>query len=205
MRKKSITFLLILIALTKLTLAENDTTFSANSPAVDGPKNDVKMTLLSIFSGSTRITYERVTSARTSAELTVGIVGLGYDWMNGADPTGFVLKAAYKWNLQPERCAYTPLDGFYVKPELIYADYDYDNKALSAADGTPTRDHTTRWALLAEGGWQHIWNWFLFDVYAGLGPSWGDVNQDNYYHGVMLFPRDGHLAFTAGFRLGVAF
>lgn len=202
MVKRLLSLLLVLVSTASLVVAENDT---LRTPPT-GPRNDVKVTLLSIFSGSTRVTYERVLGARTSAELTVGAVGLGYDWLNGADPSGIVVKAAYKWNLQEERCAYTPLAGFYVKPELIYASYDYDNEDLPQVDGGPARDHTTRWALLAEGGWQHIWNnWFLFDIYAGLGPSWGDVNQDNYYHGVMLFPRDSHLAFTAGFRLGVAF
>lgn len=171
-----------------------------------GPLNDVKVTLLSIFSGSTRITYERVLTPCSSTELTVGIIGAGYDWMNDAAPSGVVIKAAWKWNLQKKQCRYTPLQGFYLKPELIYAAYDYDDKtAKNAANDGFRRDHTHRWALLAEGGWQHLWKWFLMDIYVGLGPSWGSVNTDNYYHGIMLFPKGGNLAYTAGCRFGVAF
>ena len=173
--------------------------------SVHGPLNDVKATMLSIFSGSTRITYERVLSSRTSAELTLGIIGAGYDWMNKADPTGIVVKVAWKWNQQREQCNYTPLQGFYLKPELIYAAYDYDDKTMKGVYGLASRDHTNRWALMAEGGWQHIWKWFLMDIYMGVGPSWGDVNTDNYYHGIMLFPKGGNLAFTAGCRFGIAF
>lgn len=205
MRKRLFIILLSLFAVGEMASAQSNIDGGGAAHPVEGPKNDIKATLLSIFSGSTRITYERVIGSRTSAEATVGIIGLGYDMMNNADPSGIVLKFAYKWNLQKQYCLYTPLCGFYVKPELIYADYDYDDKTVLDSHGDATRGHTTRWALLAEGGWQHIWGHFLFDIYTGLGPSWGDVNSDNYYHGVMLFPKEGHLAFTAGFRLGVAF
>lgn len=173
--------------------------------SVQGPLNDVKVTVLSFFSGSTRVTYERVLTPYTSAELTVGLIGAGYDWMNDAAPEGVVVKVAWKWNRQNAACSYTPLQGLYLKPELIYANYDYDDKTSRDACCPSRRDHTSRWAVMAEGGWQHIWNWFLMDVYMGLGPSWGDVNTDNYYHGIMLFPKGGHLAFTAGCRFGVAF
>lgn len=44
---------------------------------VDGSRNDFKFTLLSLGSGSTRITYERAINPLNSWEATVGLIGLG--------------------------------------------------------------------------------------------------------------------------------
>lgn len=162
-----------------------------------GPKNDIKITLLSLGSGSTRITYERATAPRQSAELTVGIIGLGFDIMNHADPSGILLKAAYKWNLAPMMSANSALAGFYVKPELVYTNYDYCHEGIAG--------HTSQTALLGECGYQLIVRWFVFDIYAGVGPAFGTGNADNYYHSFMRFPPDGIMAFTSGFRIGYAF
>lgn len=167
--------------------------------AQNNPQNDLKITLLSLGSGSSRFTYERAIGTHNSAELTLGIVGWGRDIMNGADPEGILIKAAYKWNLLPLHDMV--LAGLYVKPEFVYANFDYtdpDQRIVSI-------QHINRWALLAEVGYQIIYKWFLFDFYTGLGPSNGDIATNNYYHSFMLFPKDGKLAFTAGFRIGVAF
>ena len=112
---------------------------------------------------------------------------------------GYLVKAAYKWNLIPQDSDDSWLGGFYVKPELVVADFDY----------RPQHDtdqwHTLQSALLAEGGYQWVKGWFDFDIYAGLGLSTGNGNAINYYHSFMLYPAGGCLAFTAGFRIGVAF
>lgn len=195
---KATTTLLLLLGLASIAMSQR-----ANQ--LVSPKNDVKATFLSIFSGSSRFTYERALSPSTSAEITIGAIGMGYDMMNHAAPEGLVLKGAWKYNLQSAHQGWSPLNGLYLKPEIIYANYRYDNKPKNAPTSKETpRDHTVRWALMAEGGWQYTWRWFLTDIYMGLGPSWGDVNAHNYYHGIMLFPEGGHLAFTAGCRIGIA-
>lgn len=176
---------------------------SAQGDTVGGPRNDVKVTLLSLGSGSSRFTYERAVTSATSAELTLGVIGWGFDIMNHADPSGLLVKAAYKWNILPMRRAHTALAGFYLKPEFVFASYDY---TWSDSEAAPSeRPHTTQGALLAECGYQLVLRWFVFDIYTGLGPSFGTSNAHNYYHSFMLFPADSHLATTAGFRLGVAF
>lgn len=198
MHRKAIATYLLLFGLTYCSWAQRHVMPQA-------PRNDVKATFLSIFSGSSRFTYERALSPSTSAEVTFGAIGLGYDMMNRAAPAGVVLKGAWKYNLHSATRGKSPLNGLYLKPELIYANYRYDDKPSHAPleKDTP-RSHTIRWALMAEGGWQHCWRWFLTDIYMGLGPSWGDINAHNYYHGIMLFPKGGHLAFTAGCRIGIA-
>ena len=41
-------------------------------------RNDLKITMLSLGSGSTRVTYERAFNELNSGEVTVGIIGLGW-------------------------------------------------------------------------------------------------------------------------------
>ena len=189
---------------------------SAQEDVMKVSKNDFKVTLLSLGSGSSRFTYERAFTPRNSAELTVGVIGWGFDIMNGANPRGVLFKMAVKYNVLPQKSAKQSwLAGFYVKPELVVADYDYEtDKEVDGAIiargaksvGYRNKAHTTQFALLAEGGYQLVlWKWFVFDVYAGLGPSFGTGNMDNYYHSFMRYPKDSWLAFTAGFRVGVAF
>lgn len=163
-------------------------------------KNDLKFTLLSLGSGSSRFTYERAFSPRHSAELTYGAIGWGWDIMNHTEYRhGRLVKAAFKWNLVPQNSDESWLGGLYVKPELVVADFDYRQR------GVHEMQHTRQSALMAEGGYQWVKGWFDFDIYAGLGLSTGNGNVDNYFHSFMLFPVDGSLAFTAGFRIGVAF
>lgn len=171
-----------------------------------GRRNDFKITLLSLGSGSTRITYERAFSNRNSGEVTLGIVGLGWDWMNHSSPHGLLTKVAYKWILAPQLSSSSWLAGFYVKPEFVWARFMYGSNRRDEF-GFPEKcpKLTLQMALLAECGYQLVLDWFVFDVYCGLGPSFGTGNSNNYYHSFMLFPSDGWLAFTAGFRVGVAF
>ena len=170
-------------------------------------KNDLKFTILSIGSGSSRLTYERAFGSNMSAELTLGMIGWGYDFLHHLDSKGFLIKAAYKWNLIPMKSANSPLAGFYVKPEFVFADFDYSPKNTTADSHLVPleNNHTRQYALMAECGYQLLLKWFVFDVYTGLGPAFGTGNNYNYFHSFMLLPKDSWLAFTAGFRLGVAF
>ena len=167
-------------------------------------KNDIKITLLSIGSGSSRFSYERAFSPLLSAELTGGVIGWGFDCVNHTNSKGWLMKAAVKWNLIPQPKANTWLAGFYVKPEFIFADYDYPDKDLVITSDVEI-PHTTQWALLAECGYQFVYSWFLLDVYFGVGYSNGTGNANNYFHGFLMLPKDSNLAWTSGFRIGVNF
>ena len=172
----------------------------AGGMACSQTRNDLKVTLLSLGSGSARFTYERAFTPRNSAELTLGVIGWGWDIMNRTELSeGLLVKAAYKWLLLPQQNADSWLAGLYVKPELVVADFDY-----VCREGAHLL-HTLQTALLAEGGYQWVKGWFDFDIYAGLGLSAGNGNVNNYYHSFMRYPADSMLAFTAGFRVGVAF
>ena len=167
-------------------------------------RNAIKATLLSLGSGSTRISYEHAFTKRSAAEATVGIIGWGLDVMNHAQPRGLLLKAAYKLRLaHPDVRGGSPLEGLYLKPEVQFASFSH---TPLYSGHNRTCYNTTRAALLAEVGYQLVWDWFVFDIYFGLGPSVGDHSPDNYYHSFMLMPDpEGWLAFTSGFRIGVDF
>lgn len=166
-------------------------------------KNDIKVTLLSLGSGSSRFTYERAFSPKHSAELTVGVIGWGWDFLHKMDSHGFLLKGAFKWNLIPMKNATSWLAGFYLKPEFVAASFRY--APMTKPVGTDYPKRTLEFALLGECGYQVVLCWFVFDVYAGMGPSFGTGNENNYYHSFMNIPRNWPLAFTSGFRIGVAF
>ncbi len=170
-----------------------------------GRRNDFKFTLLSLGSGSTRITYERAFSQKHSGEVTVGLIGAGWDFLNHTRSKGLLLKLAYKWCLIPMESSDSWLAGFYVKPEFVWAQFLYGKSQPDRMAPPSNPEETNQMALFAEGGYQFLFDWFVFDIYAGLGPSFGTGNSNNYYHSFMLFPADGRLAFTAGFRVGVAF
>lgn len=192
----------ILLATVNILSAQN-----ATSKDFKIRKNDLKITILSIGSGSSRFTYERAFGDNMSAELTLGVIGWGYDFLHHLDSKGFLMKAAYKWNLIPMKSANSPLAGFYVKPEFVFADFDYSPKNTTADSHLVPleNNHTRQYALMAECGYQLLLKWFVFDVYTGLGPAFGTGNNYNYFHSFMLLPKDSWLAFTAGFRIGVAF
>jgi len=170
-------------------------------------KNDLKITLLSLGSGSARLTYERAFTPEYAAEITVGIIGCGWDFIHDLKrQQGVVLKGAFKFNLFPRAKATSWLDGFYVKPEVIASIFSYEhNNTEGLLPIDQLTNYTRCYAILGEFGYQLVARWFVFDVYAGLGPSFGRNNPLNYYHGFMNIPARGHLAVTSGFRIGVAF
>lgn len=196
----------LIACITALMLFFVPSIFAANnynlSDTIPPSKNAIKATILSLGSGSSRFSYERAYAPTRSAEVTLGLVGLGWNFINQPHPQGLLLKTAHKWVLAPQPHSTSWLSGLFTKLELIGARFDYqpNNQTIQ------NRQKTTQAALLAEIGYQLVMGgWFNFDVYAGLGPSLGSGNLDNYFHSFMLFPANGYLAYTAGFRVGVAF
>ena len=203
---KSLRYRILFLAFCLGALIFPQSSTAQSSSGTLGCRNDLKVTLLSLGSGSTRITYERAFSQRNSGEVTLGIVGWGWDWMNHSHPRGLLAKVAYKWRLIPQASSDSWLAGFYVKPEFVWAQFSYGSGRREYNGEPPIcPERTLQVALLAECGYQLVLDWFVFDVYCGLGPSFGTGNANNYYHSFMLFPEEGWLAFTSGFRVGVAF
>ena len=176
-----------------------------SSPETKYYKNDLKVTVLSLFSGSTKLTYERAITRTQSMEITGGVIGWGGDWLNHNRSRGGLCRVAYKIIYNPTKiycCPYPPgnrLEGFYLKPEAAFSSFSYE-----AREGGE-RLHNNRLAIMGCIGYQWVCHRFVFDIFGGLGAGIGDENEYNYYHGFIALPKGTPTAFTAGFKLGVAF
>ena len=91
------------------------------------------------------------------------------------------------------------MNGFYLKPEVAFSSFSYE-----AREGGE-RLHNNRLAIMGCIGYQWVCHRFVFDIFGGLGAGIGDENEYNYYHGFIALPKGSPTAFTAGFKLGVAF
>lgn len=161
-------------------------------------KNELKVALLSLMSGTSKLTYERLVCDYQSIEITAGVIGWGFDKLKDSDPKGTAWRLAYKFILTNKRNANNQMCGFYIKPELCYSSYRYTHE-------TEGRLKVDRVALMGVLGYDWVLNWFVFDIYGGLGLACGDSNKSNYHHGFIGLNADSPTAFTAGFRVGVAF
>ena len=161
-------------------------------------KNEIKVALLCLASGSSKVTYERLVYDYQSIELTFGVIGLGFDKLKDSHPEGTSWRAAYKFIFPNRNNADNQLCGFYVKPELCYSSYYYTHSTLK-------RLKVDRVALMGVLGYDWVKKWFVFDVYAGLGLASGNSNRSTYHHGFVCIGQETPLALTAGFRVGVAF
>ena len=159
---------------------------------------EIKVALLSLASGTTKVTYEQLVYKCQSIETTIGIIGWGFDRLKDSDPKGVALRLAYKFITPTEKNEHNQLCGYYCKPELCYSSYQYNhpNKGRLKVDYL---------ALLWVVGYDWVIDWFVFDLYGGLGYAFGNNNFSNYHHGFICIDEHTPLALTAGFRIGVAF
>ena len=81
-------------------------------------KNSIKLTFLSWFSGSTKLSYERAFSKwNQSGEICASLISAGYDKYHN-DPMGFTLRYGHKFFLGRDEIS---LKGFYLRPEFVYS------------------------------------------------------------------------------------
>ena len=158
--------------------------------------NAIKITFLSFFTGSTKVTYERATFPRQSFEITAGIIGWGYDKFK-VTPKGGLLRVSYKFILyskSPE-----PLNGFYVKPELAFSHF-YHNFSTEEKSGRTLSSWVT---LMGCGGYQWTRKWLVLEGFVGAGIGIGTNTPLQYHHG--FIDRLKVVTLTFGLKVGVAF
>ena len=161
-------------------------------------KNEIKVALLSLASGTSKVTYQRLVYDYQAVEFTFGVIGWGFDKLKDSDPSGTAWRLAYKFIMPNRHNANNQMSGFYVKPELCYSSYYYTHS-------TEGRLKVDRVALMGVIGYDWVIRWFVFDIYGGFGLACGNSNLSNYHHGFIGLSADSPTAFTAGFRIGVAF
>lgn len=164
-------------------------------------KNSLKTTFLSWVSGSAKISYERAFSTiRQSGELCTSLIGIGHDKYNN-DPKGFSLRYGHKFFMGKKRKK--SLEGFYLRPEIVYSQYSYDR----IADDTRTLSKET--AFLGTIGYQYKHNRLLTDFWIGAGYATGTPADTFYHHGFELWHYfnkvNTNIALSFSIRIGFCF
>jgi hypothetical protein len=163
-------------------------------------RNALKTTFLSWFSGSCKISYERAVFCNQTMELTAGYIGVGRDKYKN-DPKGYTVRYAHKFMLWDHETQ--PLNGLYLRPELIYSRFRYQ------AGNAYGRDLSEMGSIVFTIGYQLVIRRFLMDAYFGSGYATGSEADTSYQHGFSLWDYFGacnkHIAMTFGLKLGVCF
>lgn len=161
--------------------------------------NALKITFLSWSTGSTKLSYEKaLPEKKQSAEFCGSLICAGYDKYDN-DPLGFTLRYSHKFfvgNYDIEK----PLQGWYLRPEIIYSDYKYTHSVTE--ERTPAR----MCALLGTAGYQHCFGHFVIDSWVGGGYAFGKASETGYHHGFQLWDwlgkRNDNIALSFSIRIG---
>jgi hypothetical protein len=176
--------------------------FAGESSGAELPvrRNAIKTTFLSWFSGSSKLSYERAVFDNQTMEMTVGYIGVGHDKYKN-NPEGYTVRYAHKFMLSGNDIK--PLNGFYLRPELIYSHFYYDAKDLSG------RKLSEMGSIVFTAGYQYVINCFVIDTWFGSGYAFGNECDTHYQHGFSLWDYfgtyDKNIAMTFGVKLGVCF
>jgi hypothetical protein len=178
----------------------------------DQKKHAIKLNFLAPLTGNTTISYERLIRPSRSWEVSLGIIGLGVD-DNDENPRGAFAKFGMKFIKSPDfylkgmRYAHV-LKGTYVKPEIAFSTYSYENRHYDFGffpSGNDERE--TNWAAAFNIiiGKQYVFNdIFLLDMYFGLGYGFSKDNNDEAYHyGFSGANSDTPLTVTGGLKIGI--
>ena len=190
--------------ITLLTLIFINISLSAKTPASllqRDYKNSLKITFLSWFSGSTKLSYERAfTNLRQSGEFCTSLIGAGHDKYDN-NPKGYTMRYGHKFFMNNN--VKKSLMGFYLRPEIVYSHYRYDSRT----NGNRTLSDET--ALLATLGYQYVHKRFLADFWVGGGYAFGQPAETGYHHGFELWHWFGaynpNIAMSFSIRLGICF
>lgn len=174
------------------------TTIHAKETAVR--RNAIKTTFLSWISGSCKISYERAVWENQTMEMTVGYIGFGWDKYDN-NPEGYTVRYAHKFMLLGNDRQ--PLNGFYLRPELIYSRYYYDTEEFRQ------RELSRMGSAVFTVGYQYVIRRLVVDAYFGGGYAWGKEADTHYQHGFSLWDYFGsynkNISMTFGVKLGVCF
>ena len=171
----------------------------ASAEDISVRRNAVKTTFLSWFSGSCKVSYERAVFGNQTMEMTLGYIGVGFDKYKN-NPEGYTARYAHKFMLSEN---YQPLKGFYLRPEMIYSRFHYDDKGITE------RKLSEMASLMFTAGYQYVVNRFVVDAYFGSGYAWGTECDTHYQHSFSLWDYFGtknkNIAMTFGVKLGICF
>ncbi|MBQ7811009.1 MAG: hypothetical protein IJ394_00465 [Bacteroidales bacterium] len=195
MKKTSTTIILLAIA---CMLCSNKASGRTGGTQTDY-LNSIKITFLSWFTGSTKVSYERAfPEIKQSGEICAGVISAGYDKYHN-DPLGFTVRYGHKFFIGKDKLS---LKGFYLRPEAVYSYYFYERKNGS-------RELADMGVLLGTVGYQYVYKRFLADVWVGGGYAVGHAAETKYHHGFALWhwfnTTNDKIALSFSIRLGICF
>ena len=160
----------------------------------------VKATFLSWYTGSCKVSYERAVFSNQTMEITAGYIGVGHDKFKN-HPEGFTARYAHKFILYGNDIQ--PLNGFYLRPEVVYSHFRYDTKEVRE------RVLSRMGSVVFTVGYQYAVHRFIVDLFLGSGYASGNEADTRYQHGFALWDYSGryykHIDVTLGVKLGVSF
>ena len=174
----------------------------ANAFAIDLPvrRQAVKTTLLSWYTGSCKVSYERAVLSNQTMEITAGYIGVGHDKFKN-NPSGYTARYAHKFILFGNDVY--PLNGFFLRPELIYTFFHYDRMT------DHERARSKMGSLVFTVGYQYAVHRIIADFFIGNGCAFGNEADTNYQHGFALWNCPGGdkkiINMTFGVKLGFSF
>ena len=160
----------------------------------------VKTTILSWYTGSSKVSYERAIFNNQTMEITAGYIGAGHDNFQN-HPKGYTTRYAHKFLLYGNEVQ--PLNGFYLRPELIFTHFYYDSKI------DRERMLSKMGSAVFTVGYQYAIHRLIADFFIGGGYAFGHEADTNYQHGFALWDywerNNKNIAVTFGIKLGVGF
>ena len=160
----------------------------------------VKTTVPSWYTGSCKVSYERAVFRSQTMEFTAGYIGVGHDNFNN-HPKGYTARYAHKFILHGNDVQ--PLNGFYLRPELIFTHFHYDTK--EAGDRALSKMGSAVFTV----GYQYAIHRFVADFFFGGGYAFGQEADTFYQHGFALWNFLGgfnkNIDMTFGIKVGVSF
>ena len=160
----------------------------------------VKATFLSWYTGSCKVSYERAVFNNQTMEITAGYIGVGHDKFKN-HPEGYTARYAHKFILYGNDIQ--PLNGFYLRPEVVYSHFRYDTKEVRE------RVLSRMGSVVFTVGYQYAVHRFIADLFLGSGYASGNEADTRYQHGFALWNYSGryykHIDVTFGVKLGVSF
>ena len=160
----------------------------------------VKTTILSWYTGSCKVSYERAIFNNQTMEITGGYIGVGHDNFKN-QPKGITARYAQKFILYGNDVQ--PLNGFYLRPELIFTHFRYDTKVERE------RMLSKMGSAVFTVGYQYALHYLIVDFFVGGGYAFGYEADTYYQHGFALWDFLGrnnkNIDVTFGIKIGVGF
>ena len=175
----------------------------------DHSKNAFKIGILSPVAGALSFGYERSIKPGASIDVSLGLIGVGFEEVNQSNVGGAYFDVGYKFmskpNIHTSGSSYRHLlSGFYFKPKVALAMYGQDFDFYYPYPSTSARHNVIAGALLLDLGWQWIiGDAFLLNMYGGFGYGFDNMKAIyNSHSGGNQYYEYGEPTYHYGFTVG---